>query len=89
MKILLVISGMTSGGAERVMATLANEFAKKDEVRLIILKDNKTDYEISNKVEIKAGNIKHKNPIKASIFVKKQLEEFKPDIILSFMTKNI
>lgn len=86
MKIMAVITGMKSGGAERVMATLCNEFSKNNEVRLIILKEEESDYEISDRVDIIAGNIKHKNVFKSIFFVKKQIINFEPDVVLSFMT---
>lgn len=88
MRILCVISGMQNGGAERVMSTLVNYFSKNNKVRLVILKSEKSDYPISEDVEVIAGNIKHKNIIKSVLFVKKQIETYKPDIVLSFMTKN-
>lgn len=87
MKILMVITGMQSGGAERVMATLCNELSKRNDIRLLVLKEKKTDYKISDKVEFIAGNIKNQNIIHSIQFVKNQIEEWKPDIILSFMTK--
>ena len=87
MKILMVITGMQSGGAERVMATLCNELSKRNDIRLLVLKEKKTDYKISDKVEFIAGNIKNQNIIHSIQFVKNQIEEWKPDVILSFMTK--
>lgn len=89
MKILCIITGMTSGGAERVMSILCNEFVKSsnNKVKLAIIKNNDSDYYISEKVERSTGNVKNKNLIKSIKFVKKEIEEFEPDIILSFMTK--
>ena len=88
MKILAVITGMQSGGAERVMATLCNEFSKENKVRLAIIKESKSDYFLSSKIEIVSGNVKNKNLFKSISFVKKQIEDWEPDIILSFMTKS-
>lgn len=87
MKILMIITGMCSGGAERVMATLCNELIKNNHVRLLSLKDDHTDYQIDAKVEFIGGNVKRWDALKASIFVKKQMEEYKPDVCVSFMTK--
>lgn len=87
MKILAIITGMTNGGAERVMATLCNHFSKNNEVELCILKNKTSDYVISDKVKIVSGNIKNKNMVKSIKFIKEQIEEYQPDIVLSFMTK--
>ena len=87
MRLLFVITGMKSGGAERVMATLSNELSNNNIVRLVILKDAASDYYISDRVEIVSGNIKNKNIFSSVKFLKSQIEEFKPDLVLSFMTK--
>lgn len=86
MKIMCVIPGMTNGGAERVMSTLVNFFSIKNDVRLVVLKSDSSDYPISPKIDFKAGNIKNKNIIKSIRFVKKNLKEYNPDIVLSFLT---
>lgn len=88
MKILAVITGMKSGGAERVMATLCNELSKNNEVILLIFKNAETDYYIDNNVKIIPGCIKNKNLFKAISFLKSQIEKYQPDIILPFMTKS-
>lgn len=87
MRLLMLITGMKSGGAERVMATLCNELSLKHQVRLCIMKSADSDYTISDRVEVVAGNIKSKSLIKSLLFTKKIAEEWKPDIVLSFMTK--
>lgn len=88
MKIMMVISGMKSGGAEKVMATLCSNLSTRHEVVLLILKSADSDYIISDNVKIIAGNIKHKNMFKSIRFVKNELNSFKPDVVVSFMTKN-
>lgn len=84
---MMVITGMKTGGAERVMATLCNELVKSNEIILVILKDKESDYYISDNVKVIAGDIKSKNMIDSVTFLKKQIEFNKPDIIVSFMTK--
>ena len=83
----MVITGMKSGGAERVMATLCNELSKRNQVRLLVLKNKESDYEISDRIEFIAGNIKRQNVFQSVDFVKEQIEEWKPNVVLSFMTK--
>lgn len=88
MKIMMVITGMQSGGAERVMATLCNELSQRHNVRLAVMKEAKSDYELSQNVEVASGNIQGKNLFKCVSFTSAQMKEYKPDIVLSFMTKS-
>ena len=88
MKIMMVITGMQSGGAERVMATLCNELSARHKVRLVIMKDSKSDYELSDKVEVVSGNILNKDLLKCIKFTSSQMDLFKPDAVLAFMTKS-
>lgn len=88
MKIMMVITGMQSGGAERVMAILCNELSKRNQINLVVLKSKKSDYVLSEKVNVFAGNIINKNVIKAIEVVKEQIDLIKPDIVLSFMNKS-
>lgn len=87
MKILMLITGMQSGGAERVMATLCNELSLRNTVRLGIMKSDASDYRLSDRVEVVTGNVKGKSFFQSIRFSKKEIEEWKPDIVLSFMTK--
>lgn len=87
MRILMVITGMQSGGAERVMATLCNTLSKQHDVRLLVMKQAISDYELSEKVEFLGGNIQGQRLTKAVTFTKRQMEEWKPDVVLSFVTK--
>ena len=87
MKIMMAITGMQSGGAERVMATLCNELSKRHEVCLLIMKTAQSDYSISDRVEVVAGNIANQNLLKCVQFTKREITRRNPDVILSFMTK--
>lgn len=88
MKIMMVITGMQSGGAERVMATLCNELTKQHQICLAIMKSRDSDYVLSDNIEIRTGNVKNKNLIDSVRFTKNTIEEWEPNIILSFMTKS-
>ena len=88
MKMMMIITGMQSGGAERVMATLCNELSKRHQVRLVIMKDGVSDYRISERVEVAAGKVSNQSLIQSVAFVRKQIDEWKPDVALSFMTKS-
>lgn len=100
MKYLFLITGMPMGGAERVMATLANEFVNRGhQVRLVTLKKAVSAYELDERVEFVGGGadvnsnklllkkIKMiSSAIKGTLFYRRQLKEYKPDMILSFLT---
>lgn len=99
-KYLFLITGMPMGGAERVMATLANEFvAKGHQVRLVTLKKAISAYKLDERIEFIGGNSEATSSnyivrkiqtiyaaIKSIIFYRRQLKEYKPDMILSFLT---
>lgn len=87
MKILLLITGMQSGGAERVMATLCNHLSQNHMVRLAIMKTAQSDYQLLDRVQVSAGNIQNKRLFQSVLFSKKEIDTWKPDIVLSFMTK--
>lgn len=83
----MVITGMRSGGAERVMATLCNDFSKRHQIKLLILKDSISDYVLSNQVEVVSGGVQKQSILKSVGVVRYQIDRWKPDIVLSFMTK--
>ena len=88
MKILTVITGMCTGGAERVMATLCNEFSKGNEVTLLCLRSAETDYAIDPRVRIIDGKVTGKNFFNAVKVTKNVIDEEKPDVALAFMNKS-
>ena len=88
MKIMMVITGMRSGGAERVMSTLCNELVSRHSVRLLSIKEAASDYYIDKRVEFIGGNVSNQNLFKSVRIAKQQIDEWRPDVILSFMTKS-
>lgn len=88
MKIMMIITQMQAGGAERVMATLCNNLCKTNEIKLVIMKEAKSDYQLDSNIDIVSGNIKGKNFIKSVLFSAKEIKKWQPDVILSFMTKS-
>lgn len=87
MKILMLITGMQSGGAERVMATLCNNLSQSHTIRLAIVKTAQSDYQLVERVQVVAGNIRNQSLLQSVLFSKKEIDTWKPDIVLSFMTK--
>lgn len=103
MKYLFVIPALNAGGAERVIVTLANDFAKKNN-EVTILTFNKSDsfYNVDENVKIHGlkVDISSKKWIRFLTIPFKELsrivrmhyfiKEYKPDLILSFLfTTNI
>ena len=88
MKIMMVITGMCSGGAERVMSTLCNELSKRHDVRLVSMRKEESDYALSERVQFVKGGIENKNFFQAVRFVRREMCAWKPDVMLSFMTKS-
>lgn len=88
MKIVIMVAGLNTGGAERTAVSLANWLAnQKEEVYLINLGINDNNYEISKKVKLynkeQGNNIFLK--IKSSIKLLKYLNDIKPDVIFEML----
>ena len=91
MKIDFVISNMSGGGAQRVMAILANQFAHLDyDVRIISLYKSEDAYALNpkiNRITLSASKIKNKKIgafLNLHNFYKE--ENNKPNVIISFIT---
>lgn len=96
MKILFTISSLRSGGAERVLSTLANSLSDKHTV-VIVKSDNKDPfYEIDENITIDSLDLykSSKNVIKKALHnltvlssIRNSIKEHNPDIVISFMTR--
>lgn len=97
-KCLLLIPRMGSGGAERVMATIANNLCEKYEVRIITLTDAHSFYKLRDAVTIIGcgQKINRTNKftecaslavggIKAILSLFRAVKTWKPDVMLSFL----
>jgi glycosyltransferase involved in cell wall biosynthesis len=96
MKILLIISSLRGGGAERVMSTLANKWVTNNhKVHLISIDDGKSDfYKLDPRVSRRylnqakeSSNIIHGFilNIKRIISLRRITSAISPDIVLSFL----
>ena len=99
MKIMFVIPRMNSGGAERVVANLACSFSKEHKVLVCSLVSKESFYDLKKKNIFfnSAGfSINRKNKFtvfysyskfffKSLKFIKKNINDFKPDCIISFL----
>ncbi|WP_333875362.1 glycosyltransferase [Flavobacterium sp.] len=92
MPIALIIPSFTAGGAERVMATLANHFQKTKEVQvhLIILTGGEVYYELDPNIIVHQPLFEYKKynrfrfTLKILSFLRQTLREVKPYAALSF-----
>ena len=97
-KCLLLIPRMGSGGAERVMATIANNLCDENDVQIVTMTDDESFYTLDERVKITGlgQNVNRKN--KLSLFfslvvggiktfksLRKKIKHEKPDVVLSFL----
>jgi len=92
MKIVLVISSLTSGGAERVLTTLANYWSEKGwEVTILaILSHDKNFYKLHENIQLKSLDIRYKNSILNTLWyfygIRNVVKEENPDYVISFIS---
>lgn len=90
MKILFFTSGMTSGGAERVIATLSNALAARGHrVVIAMLKGHSSEYELNASVTLRSAALQPgiRNILGAFRFYRNVVIEEKPDVVAAFTTK--
>lgn len=91
-RLMLITPDLSLGGAERVMATLANNLSKKDrlEIHLILLIQGNEFYEIDPKVKIHRPDFHYKKYprliafLKTVLYLRDQIKIVKPKSYLSF-----
>lgn len=96
MKVLMVIPSLGSGGAERVMSGLANDWIvkKKCTLEIVVLMDSEDFYHINDNIKIHrlnynaGGSLKLFNFFILLIKLKKLIESVKPDLCLSFVRQS-
>jgi len=88
MKIVLIITGLTMGGAETQVCALADNLVQQgDEVHIIVLAGEIQTLPKNNNVKIHRVNMK-KNPLgllKAILYSSKLIKEVGPDVVHSHM----
>ena len=95
MKIGFLIYSLSGGGAERVVTTLANEFAKKEQVYIYIFDSSrKSAYDIDSRVTVRECSISfEKNLIKRFfnrvVVLKKLLQQDSIETLFVFMASLI
>lgn len=97
-KCLLLIPRMGNGGAERVMATIANNLCEISEVHIVTMTDAESFYALDKRVKITGlgQSVNRKNKItklfsmalggvKTFFALKKFVKRDRPDVVLSFL----
>lgn len=101
-RILFVIPTLVCGGSERVTALLANALADKDnDVRVLTLEKNEIFYEFDSSVQIVDSQLKIRRNSRTQLLlsntktfsqslkaIKSNIDEFKPDVVISFLPKS-
>lgn len=89
MRIMFLCDTMGSGGAERVIATLSNQFVNKGhEVSILMLsgKANGSFYELDDKISLFNLTDEEAGFLRKSKLIKRAVIENKPDIVISFLS---
>ena len=97
-KCLLLIPRMGNGGAERVMATIANNLCRENETQIVTMTDAESFYPLDSRVKITGlgQSVNRANKItlmlsmaiggiKTFFSLKRMIKKEKPDVVLSFL----
>lgn len=91
-RIVFIAHGLGIGGAQRVAALLANEFAKDGyEVIYIVTRSDERVYQLEKEIKLickvpKKGIL---SPIRKNLITYKEVKKYNPDIIISFLTNEM
>ena len=92
MRIMFCLGSMTKGGAERVVANLANDFARQNDIAIVVTPPDASSYELNKKITFKTLDSfedKKKNVLLRTIRRIKKLKiiikDFNPNIIVSLL----
>jgi len=91
-KIAFIAHGLGIGGAQRVAALLANEFAKNGyDVSYIVTRSEERVYLLDSRVKL-ICKVPRKGilaPIKKNFITYKEVRNYNPDVIISFLTNEM
>lgn len=90
-RIVLFTTGMTAGGAERVIATLANALASRGfDIVIAMVKGDRSAYELASGVKLRSAGLSPglKNLPRAIWFYRQLVKRESPDLVASFSTKS-
>lgn len=88
MKILIVTGSLGCGGAERVIAQLANEWVgSKNEVTILLVRENEVFYRVRDEVKVEFLETRKGNPLSRKLSwlggIRRFVSESNPDVVLS------
>ncbi|MBR5044428.1 MAG: glycosyltransferase, partial [Clostridia bacterium] len=88
MKILIVTGSLGCGGAERVIAQLANEWVgSNNEVTILLVRENDVFYRVRDEVKVEFLKTRQGNPLSRKLSwlrgIRRFVSECKPDVVLS------
>lgn len=87
-RIVFLVPSLKSGGAERVIVTLANWLSREFRVQIWMMIDSSIEYTLSDNVYIdKRYTTIKKGGIKRVLWLVKQLKKDTNTVVISFMTK--
>jgi len=88
-KIIFITGTMSSGGAERVISVLANEFVNEYDIEIICIKSTEIFYSLNANitVTILPNNVKRNNYLLKSLWFRKHIRKQERTIIISFMAQ--
>ena len=87
MRIIIIAANLNSGGAERVMSLLANQFIENGyEVEFAFLKKDIRFYPLHDKVKVKIAEKEcgSDSLIKKLLWMRKYIRQNKPDVVFAF-----
>lgn len=90
-KVMFFATGMSAGGAERVIATLANALAKQRlDLVIVVVKGTGSAYELAPGVRLRSAGLEPglKNLPRALRFYRRVVAQESPDVVASFSTKS-
>jgi glycosyltransferase involved in cell wall biosynthesis len=90
-KVLFFTTGMTRGGAERVLATLANGLHERGvSVVVVMLKGRESEYPLADGVVLRSAELAPglRNLVRAARFYRRVVAEEAPGVVASFSTKS-
>jgi glycosyltransferase involved in cell wall biosynthesis len=90
-KVMFFTTGMTRGGAERVIATLANGLHERGvSVVVVMLKGRESEYPLADGVVLRTAELAPglRNLVRAVRFYRRAVAEEAPGVVASFSTKS-
>lgn len=87
-RIVFIVPSLKSGGAERVIVTLANNLSQNFKVEIWLMVDSQVEYSIAENIFVdKSYTVVAKGGITRIVWLVNRLKKNKETVVISFMTK--